>query len=525
MWILPLYSPIQSIIVFRTIYNCCAKYPLADMVDPNESILWSEGIVVDDDLPLVSIPHYVVTVGSRFEGVEISATPEWLGAFARQNIILNINGTIHFYTGVEGGWYPLRSTVTLGVICQKLGLHAPVNFAKAVEPYVALVETMPWPTVVVANTFTQGRLRYGYTINMASGVVEFVPNRIDGNPPTAKNTLCTIPVSNVNPVLRLNLSYSSAKASRHNAMGWLYDVFGDNIITLLWALGDMLYDSSNKHLFILYGPGGVGKSTVANILGGVIGGTVPTIASHSIALNPRSFSRHNISASQLIAAASSRLVNVPDVEARAGDELNMQNIKALTGGDEVDGMKVSTTLIMTVNTLFKYENQSEYTRPDRVRRVVVIPTVAKRLKSDSESTPLHQSSIDELVQFAIRTRIKHRKPPLKTDALLATLFQGGYRDVLEIVYIDCSAGLWECMTATLLICWRFGIELEDLSHCLEMVGCSCYVKCGKICFIAHVKPLVGHSIQHLYPPQTSESKPLWNRSHCVPASQKRLIGV
>ncbi len=137
-------------------------------------------------------------------------------------------------------------------------------------------------------------------------------------------TLCTVPVSNVNPVLKFNLSYSSARASREGAMGWIYDVFGDNIITLLWALGDMLCDSCNKRLFILYGPGGVGKSTVANILGGVIGGTIPTIASHNIALNPKSFSRHNVNASQLITAASSRLINVPDVEARAGDELNMQ---------------------------------------------------------------------------------------------------------------------------------------------------------------------------------------------------------
>jgi phage/plasmid-associated DNA primase len=51
-----------------------------------------------------------------------------------------------------------------------------------------------------------------------------------------------------------------ARASRLGAMGWLHGVFGDNITSLLWALGDMLYDSSNKRLFILYGPGGVGKS-------------------------------------------------------------------------------------------------------------------------------------------------------------------------------------------------------------------------------------------------------------------------
>jgi hypothetical protein len=298
-----------------------------------------------------------------------------------------------------------------------------VNFAIAAEPYLTLIESLPWPTVIVVNTFTQGRLRYRYSIDTDSGVVIFVPNIIGDGAPNAKNTLCSTPVSNVNPVLRFNLSYSSAKASRKCAMGWLHDVFGDNVITLLWALGDMLYDSSNKRLFILYGPGGVGKSTVANILGAVIGGTVPTIASHNIALNPKSFSRYNVGTSQLITAASSRLINVPDVEARPGDELNMQNIKALTGGDEVNGMKVSTTLIMAVNALFRYEDQGQYTKPDRVRRVVVIPTVHKRSGSDSESTPLHQDSIDELVQFAMRTRIKHKKPPLRTDALLATLFQ------------------------------------------------------------------------------------------------------
>ena len=35
-------------------------------------------------------------------------------------------------------------------------------------------------------------------------------------------------------------------------------------------------------MFILFGPGGVGKSTVANIMNAVIGGTVPSLSSELI---------------------------------------------------------------------------------------------------------------------------------------------------------------------------------------------------------------------------------------------------
>ena len=48
------------------------------------------------------------------------------------------------------------------------------------------------------------------------------------------------PVSNINPVLQMNLRLSSARAHRDNAMGWLYRVFGSNVNTILWAIGDML---------------------------------------------------------------------------------------------------------------------------------------------------------------------------------------------------------------------------------------------------------------------------------------------
>lgn len=204
--------------------------------------------------------------------------------------ILNIDHTIHFYRGNEGGWYQLRSTVTLDMLARDLKLYAPVNYATAVEPYVMIIESIPWPVVM----FTQGRLRYRYTIDVTNGFVNFIPNVIIGLEDTAESTLCSIPVSIVNPILQFNIRCSSARAHRDGAIGWLHRVFGNNTTTILWALGDMLYDCNNKRIFILYGPGGVGKSTVANIINTVIVGTIPSFRSDLVAINHKTFHRDNL---------------------------------------------------------------------------------------------------------------------------------------------------------------------------------------------------------------------------------------
>ena len=468
-----------------------------DNLDSMGEIIW-EGD--EDPMPIDALlsPVDRVVMGSRFAGVTLDDVPTWLRTLMVADVILNIGGTIHFYTGSEGGWYPLRSTVTLSLLARKLDLYAPVNFAIAVEPYVTTIESVPWPVVILSNTFTQGRLRYAYTLDDETKVVNFTPNVVLGEEPNAKNTLCSIPVTNVNPILRFNLKFSSARAGKYGAVSWLYRVFGDNIITILWALGDMLYDSNNKRMFILYGPGGVGKSTVANIMNAVIGGTIPSLSSELVAVNPRSFRRDVLNKQHLMKAASTRLISLGDVEPRPGDILHMQNIKVLTGGDEVDGVKVHTTLIMTANKLFHYGDLNDYIQPDRLRRVVVIPSVAERSGVNADIPPLHQDSLDELVQYALRTRITHKRPPLRVDALLASLFQSRYTEALEVVCIDEEAALYECMTATMLLCWRFGLEVEQVSKCLKWAGCCCAVESGGVYFIARIKPLAGANINHTF---------------------------
>ena len=457
--------------------------------EQDEELLPTDALLASDDR---------VVIGSKFTGLPFADIPEWLKSLAINSAILNISGTIHFYTGNQSGWCPLRSKVTLCMLVKSLELYAPVNFATAAEPYVVLIESIPWPVVMLSNTFTQGRLRYTYTVDEDTGVVHFVPNNVLGGELNPKNTLCSVPVSNVNPILQFNIRYASARARKDGAIAWLYGVFGENIITMLWALGDMLYDSSNKRMFILYGPGGVGKTTVANIMNAVIGGTIPSLSSDLVAVNLNSFRRDALDSDDMMRAASSRLVTLGDVEPRPNDVLHMQNIKVLTGGDEVNGVKVHTTLVMTTNRLFHYDDLNDYVRPDRLRRVVVVPSVAERDGANVDFPPTDQQSLDELVQFAVRTRIKHKRPPVRPDALLASLFQSRYTEALELVSIDTEAALFECMEATMLLCWRFNIEISDLSGCLKWVGCCCAVESGGVYFIAKIKPLAGVDVTHMF---------------------------
>ena len=108
----------------------------------------------------------------------------------------------------------------------------------------------------------------------------------------------------------------------------------------------------------------------------------------------------------------------------------------MTSGDEVYGIKVHTTLVMIANTLFHYNNLNNYIRSDRLRKLVVVPSLESRDSDNIDVPPLYQDSWDELVQFAIRIRIRHTRPPMYPDTVLVSLFQDRYKEVLELVCID-----------------------------------------------------------------------------------------
>jgi hypothetical protein len=128
------------------------------------------------------------------------------------------------------------------------------------------------------------------------------------------------------------------------------------------------------------------------------------------------------------------------------------------------------------------------------------------------------------MQFAIRTRIKYSKPPLRIDALLCTLFQDRYKDVFKIITIDEDANEIDCMVATQLLCWIFNISLEEMDNCLRWVGIGSVIEYAGCYFIANVKPIVNARIpDNSYPIGTCVENRRYNYSYRTMKSETSMI--
>lgn len=71
----------------------------------------------------------------------------------------------------------------------------------------------------------------------------------------------------------------------------------------------------------------------------------------------------------------------------------MQTIKAITGNDMSEGgIRLSVTVVATMNTLYTPEAMKDQARADIIRRVVVVPTKKTR-NTDHVDQVLHQDQI------------------------------------------------------------------------------------------------------------------------------------
>ena len=71
------------------------------------------------------------------------------------------------------------------------------------------------------------------------------------------------------------------------------------------------------------GPGGIGKTTVANIMNIVVRGSIPSLKSSLVCIDPRSFKSDLLTKDDLVKVASSRIISLGDIEPMLGTVLYM----------------------------------------------------------------------------------------------------------------------------------------------------------------------------------------------------------
>jgi phage/plasmid-associated DNA primase len=81
-------------------------------------------------------------------------------------------------------------------------------------------------------------------------------------------------------------TYSEHDAHKHSSLNehhgstggtiaWIHGVFDNSDKkAIIWMIGDVYADFDMKRMFLLYGPGGIGKSSVVDIIATALGGTL-----------------------------------------------------------------------------------------------------------------------------------------------------------------------------------------------------------------------------------------------------------
>ena len=116
------------------------------------------------------------------------------------------------------------------------------------------------------------------------------------------------------------------------------------------------------------------------------------------------------------------------------ERLSVQCIKSCTGGDVSEYGEVSMTMVMFSNRLHRYEDMHEYTRSDRVRKIVVVPTEKVRTVPNASVIPDSDADLKPLITRSIAMRAEYdEKAPLSIYGLMCTLFLDLADDAYKVV--------------------------------------------------------------------------------------------
>ncbi len=125
---------------------------------------------------------------------------------------------------------------------------------------------------------------------------------------------CVVPALGFKSILKLPISIDRYPIVQNSPLHWVHQLLKENTMTMLWALGSALCDFGNKRVFVMYGPGGLGKSAVVKIFSTVLGNQTYEMPAHYASYKPKSLNNNTLTSRVLLYAACSQMVTVPDFE-------------------------------------------------------------------------------------------------------------------------------------------------------------------------------------------------------------------
>ena len=452
----------------------------------------------------------------------------------RERSITNMDRTLMLFIDDRYGWVSIHSMPACDLYNKMLGQTVYVNIYPSAEPIIQYLVTRRVPEVIMPSTVTISMSRFSYKVTTNEIVLTSAVPITDENTRASnssedasfKTTYCFCPCPHVNVPRVIGGMYPPDLSTFGECVECIMEAFGENILSVLWMIGDCLLDSGTKRCFILYGPGGRGKTTITNMIKGVVSSATYDLAPQYFvsrftgSKNVRSFATQHITSDTKAGILATRLVLVQDVEISGNDELNVQTVKTITGGDAGSKGVLSKTMIASCNELPKYKIMNNYVRNDRTRRIVIIPTVSERLLGNRNYIPEDLTSKSLLVSAAILVRLRcDTKPPLTRNALMHTLFLGRIKDAERLIKYDDNATFIECYNATRIICRSMYISYSQMQDCLCDVGSNCCIRMNTTYAIAGIVPKPG--VEIMLETEEEKAKRLRNEKYNKRAQRRR----
>lgn len=339
------------------------------------------------------------------------------------------------YLSEACGWCLLDSALSMAILCQMASISAPVNYETATVPLRTLIKELELPDYIMGTTVCFKK-RYDVIETEEAFLLQEVNMVLTPNATSRiDRSLCMagIKVSHYcSNMLKSSLAYY-----KNNKLSiWLQRTFGDSLVTLMWLIGNCIVEpASNNYLTILVGESMSGKSTAINVIADIFEERASVLPSSVIV------SSEQITSTQIIYCAGSRVILSQDLEFHPYHGINVANMKIITGGDPIAGssgqlIRMSKTLIATANYLPTMSSNSAWCRPEHSRRFLAIRTRNRLSDSVSrENLPLpfiDKEERSKFVSHCILRRLCRSHIPLSMSNLFLVLFLGNGTHLMSL---------------------------------------------------------------------------------------------
>jgi DNA polymerase III delta prime subunit len=253
------------------------------------------------------------------------------------------------------------------------------------------------------------------------------------------------------------------------------------LYTIMWIIANSVIDPGATSKFLLYGPGGTGKSTVIKAIERLLIGCCSTIKPGTLT-DPRD----DINLDTAKAIASNRMLTAGEINLES-NKLNLHNVKVMTGHDtiSVPPIKVATrcSIVAGCNDLPDPSAQKSWTSTAISRRMVVTIMDVKTSAIPKRQMPDSVEDLQDFLMSCVYIKLTYPSMPISTRCVLYTILGDRYNYVHEKIEISEGVSDQDMFDANTQIEIYLNLPLHLLGELASVISTDTVKTIGTLNFV------------------------------------------